>query len=47
MLNASISPTAAPPRGLMSNRGHDRTVADLSDVAADVGGADEHRRPRS
>jgi hypothetical protein len=47
MPNASISPTAAPPRGLMPNRGHDRTVAEVSDDAADVGGGDEHWQPQS
>jgi hypothetical protein len=46
MLNASISATAAPPRGLTSNRSHGRTVADASNDA-DVGGGDEHWRPWS
>jgi hypothetical protein len=47
MLDASISATAAPPRGLTSNRAHGCTVANASNDAADVGGGDEHWRPRS
>jgi hypothetical protein len=43
MLNASISATAASPRGLTSNRRHGRTGADASNDA-DVGGGGEHSR---
>jgi hypothetical protein len=47
MLDTWISPTAAPPRGLTSDRSHGRTIADASDDAADAGGGDEHWRPPS